>query len=219
MSSRTAGEPLAYILGCKDFHALTLQIGPAVLIPRPETELLVERALALLRRWTSSETRPRLVDLGTGSGAIALACKAGHPLADVCASDASAAALAVARDNAARLDLPIEFGLGSWWQAWSGVRFDIAVSNPPYVAEGDAHLAVLGYEPALALTAGVDGLAALREIVRGAADHLNPGGWLWLEHGFDQAEAVRAMLATAGFIDVSTDADLAGQPRCSGGRR
>ncbi|MEO7009924.1 MAG: HemK/PrmC family methyltransferase, partial [Caldimonas sp.] len=140
------------------------------------------------------------------------------PAARVCASDRSAAALDVARANAHRLGLDVEFRAGSWWTPWSGERFDIVLSNPPYVADGDPHLAALSHEPALALTAGRDGLDALRTIIGDAAAHLEHDGWVWLEHGFEQAAAVQALLHAAGFSEVETHPDLAGQPRCSGGR-
>lgn len=213
---RAGGEPLAYIIGRKEFRGLVFRVEPSVLIPRPETEILVEQALGLLRRGPLTASSPRLVDLGTGSGAIAIACKSAHPPAEVFASDTSAAALEVARQNAARLGAAVEFRLGSWWQPWAGERFDIIVSNPPYVAAADPHLAALRHEPLDALSAGVDGSEALEAIVGDAARHLRPGGWIWLEHGFDQAPAVRSMFVGAGFSKIETVADLAGQPRCTG---
>ena len=226
---RSQGEPLAYLLGAKEFHSLMLHVDASVLVPRAETELLVDRALEILRVRYGSGTNPRgvehdprvnprVLDLGTGSGAIALALKAAWPAARVCASDQSAAALDVARANAHRLGLDVEFRTGSWWTPWSGKRFDFVLSNPPYVADGDPHLAALSHEPVLALTAGRDGLEALRAIIGGAAAHLERSGWLWLEHGFEQADAVQALLHAAGFSEVETRRDLAGQPRCSGGR-
>ena len=223
---REHGEPLAYLLGAKEFHGLTLHVDASVLVPRPETELLVDCALEILRgpgtdpRGVGHDpgTNPRVLDLGTGSGAIALALKTAWPAARICASDRSAAALDVARANAHRLGLDAEFRAGSWWTPWSGVRFDIVLSNPPYVADGDPHLAALAHEPALALTAGRDGLEALRAIIGGAAAHLERSGWLWLEHGFEQADAVQALLRAAGFSGVQTRRDFAGHPRCSGGR-
>lgn len=215
---RAGGEPLAYLVGTKEFHGLTLSVAPGVLIPRPETELLVDQVLELLRKRPFADAAARVVDLGTGSGAVALACKAAHSVARVFASDASAAALEVACANADRLDIDVEFRLGSWWQPWSGERFDVAASNPPYVAAADPHLAALRHEPVMALTAGVAGLDALAAIVGGAPGHLHPHGWLWLEHGFDQAGPVRALLEAAGFSELQTRVDLAGQPRCSGGR-
>ncbi|MEP7057829.1 MAG: peptide chain release factor N(5)-glutamine methyltransferase [Caldimonas sp.] len=213
---RAGGEPLAYIIGRKEFRGLVFRVEPSVLIPRPETEILVEQALGLLRRGPLTASSPRLVDLGTGSGAIAIACKSAHPAAKILASDTSAAALAVARANAARLGVEVEFRIGSWWQPWAGERFDIIVSNPPYVAAADPHLVALRHEPLDALSAGIDGLEALEAIVGDAARHLQPGGWIWLEHGFDQAPAVRSMFVGAGFSTIETVTDLASQPRCTG---
>jgi release factor glutamine methyltransferase len=216
---RAAGEPTAYLLGAKEFHGLTLQVGPAVLVPRPETELLVACGILALRRAASDGNRlPRLVDLGTGSGAVALAIKASDPAAQVCASDDSSGALDLARSNARRLGLDVDFRLGSWWEPWAGERFDVAVSNPPYIATDDPHLTALGHEPRHALVAADKGLAALRTVVDHAAAHLRPRGWLWLEHGNQQAEAVRELLASAGLDSVETCLDLAGRPRCTGGR-
>ena len=215
LARRALGEPLAYLLGEKEFHGLMLKVDSNVLVPRPDTEVLVDWALALL----AGMERPIVADLGTGSGAIALAVKHARPLATVAATDVSAAALGVARANAQRLALDIEFIEGSWWQAVPQRRFQLVLSNPPYIAGGDVHLAALTHEPALALTPGGDGLGALRSIVAGAAAHLEPGGWLLLEHGFDQAAAVQALLRERGFGGVQTRRDIAGLPRCSGGHR
>jgi release factor glutamine methyltransferase len=217
---RAGGEPFAYLVGEREFHGLSLQVSPAVLVPRPDTEVLVDWALELLGEATALGGRPapEVVDLGTGSGAIALAVKHRHPAARVSAVDLSEAALAVARGNAQRLGLAVEFHAGSWWQPLAGRRFDLVLSNPPYIAGGDPHLAALAHEPALALTPGGDGLDAIRHIVACAPAHLAPGGWLLLEHGYDQAEAVAALLRAAGFDGVATRRDLAGQPRCTGGR-
>ena len=215
LARRAAGEPVAYLLGEKEFHGLMLRVTPDVLIPRPDTETLVEWALDCLR---SLPPGAAVADLGTGSGAIALAIKQARPDAVVCAVDASPAALAVARDNGSRLALDVEWLAGSWWTPLAGRRFDLIASNPPYIAEGDAHLSALAHEPLQALTAGPDGLADLRQLIAGATAHLRPGGWLLLEHGWDQAEAVRALLQAAGWADVATRHDLAGQPRCTGGR-
>jgi len=212
---RAAGEPLAYLLGEKEFHGLLLQVDANVLVPRPDTEVLVDWALELL----ANAEAARVVDLGTGSGAIALAVKHGCPAATVLATDTSRAALGVARANAQRLALDVAFAPGSWWAALAGQRFDLVLSNPPYIAGGDPHLAALQHEPALALTPGGDGLDALREIVGGAAPHMAPGAWLLLEHGYDQAGAVQALLREHGFESVSTRHDLAGQPRCTGAHR
>lgn len=212
LARRAAGEPLAYLLGEKEFHGLMLQVDSNVLVPRPDTEVLVDWALELL----AGAPDRNVVDLGTGSGAIALAVKHAQPAATVVATDLSVAALGIARANARRLALDVEFIEGSWWQAVPQRRFHLVLSNPPYIAGGDEHLAALGHEPALALTPGGDGLDALRCIVAGAAEHLEPGGWLLLEHGFDQADAVRALLRGRGFVGAQTRRDLAGQPRCSG---
>jgi release factor glutamine methyltransferase len=192
-----------------------LQVSPAVLVPRSDTETLVDWALERLA--VPLAQSPDVADLGTGSGAIALALKHRHPAARVCAVDCSASALEVARANALRHGLQVEWHLGDWWQPLQGRRFHLVTSNPPYVAEADPHLAALRHEPALALTPGGDGLSALARIVRGAPAHLHGSGWLLLEHGHEQAGAVCRLLADAGFEAVQTRADLAGRPRCSGG--
>ena len=215
---RAAGEPLAYLVGEKEFHGLVLQVGPAVLVPRPDTETLVDWALALLAGELSGRIPARVADLGTGSGAIALALKHRRPQAEICAVDVSQAALAVAQANAARLGLAVAFHAGSWWAPLAGQRFDLVASNPPYVAGDDPHLAALQHEPTLALTPGGDGLDAIRSIIAGAPVHLASGGWLLLEHGWDQADAVAALLRAAGFEAIATRRDLAGQARCTGGR-
>lgn len=215
MTRRAAGEPLAYLIGEREFHGLLLHVTPAVLIPRPDTETLVDWALEAL----AGLDNPLVVDLGTGSGAIALAIKQACPRAEVHASDADPAALSVGRANGERLSLPLSWHLGDWWQAFDpGMGFDLAVANPPYIAPGDPHLAALRHEPQSALVAEERGLAQLERIIRGAPDRLLPGAWLLLEHGCDQAEAVRELLASAGFEAVSTRCDLAGQARVSGGR-
>ena len=214
LARRAAGEPLAYLFGEKEFHGLRLQVDPRVLMPRPDTETLVDWALELLG--TRADSAPRVIDLGTGSGAIALAIKQAAPQADVTALDSSDDALAVARANATRLALGIRLRCGSWWAAVPGERFDIAISNPPYIALGDPHLAALTHEPALALASGVDGLDALRRIIEFAPAHLRPDGWLLLEHGHDQGEAVRALLLQRGFAQVESRRDLAGHWRCTG---
>jgi release factor glutamine methyltransferase len=208
---RARGEPIAYILGEKEFYGLPLAVGAAVLIPRPETELLVERALAL---------RPASVlDLGTGSGAVALAIKRNLASARVVAVERSAAALAIAQRNALKLGLEVEFRHGLWFAPVAGERFDLVVSNPPYVAAGDSHLSQgdLRFEPRSALVPGPGGLEAIREIVAGAAAHLNPGGWLLVEHGLGQDAAVRALLREAGLDEINTWPDLAGIARVTGG--
>ena len=211
---RAAGEPLAYVIGRVEFRGMALQVSPAVLVPRPETELLVAWALELLPVDSSAE----VLDLGTGSGAIALALQRERPRAHVTATDVSAEALAIARANGARHAPAVAFAQGDWWAAVAGRRFALAVSNPPYIAGDDAHLAALAHEPRTALTPEGDGLSALRRVVDEAPPHLLPGSWLLLEHGHDQGETVRRLLATRGFVATSTRADLAGLPRCSGGR-
>jgi release factor glutamine methyltransferase len=219
LERRLAGEPLAYLLGEKEFAGLRLEVNGDVLVPRPETELLVDWASAVVAAAPQPTGGRSAIDLGTGSGAIALALKHLHPSLAVTGSDASPPALAVARRNAARLGLAIELVASSWWQALAGRSFDLAVANPPYIAAGDPHLEALRHEPRAALTPGGDGLAALREIVADAPAHLNLGGWLLVEHGFDQGAAVRALFAAAGLVEVETRLDLAGHERASGGRR
>ena len=214
---RAAGEPLAYVLGQREFHGLRLEVGPAVLVPRADTETLVDWALERLA--ALPHAAPTVVDLGSGSGAIALAVKHARPAASVCAVELSPAALAIARRNADRLGLSVQWLQGDWCQPLHGRRFDLVLSNPPYIAAGDPHLSALRHEPLLALSPGGDGLCALQHIVHTASAHLAEGGWLLLEHGHDQAEAVRGMLMHAGFADVATRNDLAGHARCSGGRR
>jgi release factor glutamine methyltransferase len=189
-------------------------VSPGVLVPRPDTETLVDWALSLM----PDKLPCRVLDLGTGSGAIALALQHQRPQAEVTAVDASQDALAVARANARQLGLSVHFEHGSWFEPVASQRFDLIVSNPPYIADGDHHLAALRFEPLSALTSGPDGLDDLRQIVAEAPAHLAPGGWLLLEHGFDQHEAVQALLRSAGFAEVSTRHDLGGQPRCTGGR-
>jgi release factor glutamine methyltransferase len=214
---RADGEPLAYLLGEREFHGLLLQVNPAVLVPRPDTETLVDWALQRLA--ASAIEAPAVADLGTGSGAIALAIKHAHPAAQICAVELSAEALQVARANGARLQLDVQWLAGDWWRPLAGRRFDLVVSNPPYVAGGDPHLVALGHEPLQALSPGGDGLSALRAVIGGALPHLVDGGWLLVEHGHDQGDAVRDMLRRGGLECVATRTDLAGRPRCSGGRR
>ena len=214
---RAAGEPLAYVLGEKEFHGLLLQVTPDVLVPRPDTETLVDWGLELLRTRLAERATPNVVDLGTGTGAVALAVKHGAPGAQVSAVDVSPAALAVAGSNARRCGLPVTLHAGDWWQPLAGQRFDLALSNPPYIAQADPHLPALSHEPRLALVSGADGLDALRRIVADAAGHLEPGGWLLVEHGHDQAPAVRTLFLNAGFVEVETRSDLSGIGRCTGG--
>ena len=215
LARRAAGEPLAYLTGESEFCGLSLQVTPAVLVPRPETEVLVEWALACLPSATVA-AEASVADLGTGSGAVALALKRARPDATLVATDLSPEALAVAAANARRHGLAIEFAAGPWWAPLAGRRFHLVVSNPPYVAGGDPHLPALRHEPLQALTPGGDGLDALRAIVAGAPGHLWPGAWLLLEHGHDQAAAVQALLVSAGFGPPETRCDLAGLPRCTG---
>jgi release factor glutamine methyltransferase len=213
---RARGEPLAYLTGIREFWSLPLRVSRAVLVPRPETELLVERALAL-----RAVSEGRVVDLGTGSGAIALALARERPHWRVTATDISMEALAVARANAAELQLTgIDFRQGSWFAPLGGARFDLIVSNPPYVAADDAVLEdpALAHEPRLALTPGADALRCLREIAREAPRHLEPGGWLLLEHGAAQAAAVRDELVLAGCRSVRSHRDLAGHERITEGQ-
>ncbi|MBI5279428.1 MAG: peptide chain release factor N(5)-glutamine methyltransferase [Burkholderiales bacterium] len=230
---RLTGEPVAYLVGHKEFHGLRLQVDRRVLVPRPDTETLVDWAVETLGlRFAAPQPRgatggmrlpcrlgcnPSIADLGTGSGAIALAIKKVCPDAHVTAIDASEAALQVARANAEALGLPVDFRQGDWL---AGVEesFDLIVSNPPYVAAGDPHLAHLAHEPLAALASGADGLDDIRRIVAGAPTRLRPGGWLLLEHGWDQAASVRALLSQSGFTQVASRLDLAGIERCSGGR-
>lgn len=214
---RADGVPVAYLLGEREFHGLRLQVSPAVLVPRPDTETLVDWALELLPGLGAA---PRVLDLGTGSGAIALAVAHRHPAALVAASDLSADALAVARANAQALGLALRFWQGPWFHALppGEPAFELLLSNPPYIAADDPHLPALRHEPLSALTPGGDGLDALRVLAAGAGAHLRAGGWLLLEHGWDQAEAVQALLAAAGFQAIATRRDLGGQARCTGGR-
>lgn len=210
VARRAAGEPVAYILGRREFYGLDLVVNPSVLVPRPETELLVDLAL---ERGPGS-----VLDLGTGSGAIALAVKKQRPAAKVVAVEADLAALVTAQRNAARLGLAVDFRHGRWFEPVAGERFDLVLSNPPYVAEDDPHLPALRHEPRTALVSGVDGLDALREIARNVAEFLRPGGWVLLEHGYDQAAAVRQLLATAGLANPASWPDLSGIARVSGAR-
>lgn len=218
LERRNAGEPLAYLLGQAEFCGLTLHVGPEVLIPRPETELLVDWGVEILATWTGPATPARVIDLGCGSGAIALAIRHRYPAAAVTAVDASAPSLDIARRNAEALGLPITQALGNWWSAVAGQRFHLALANPPYVAPGDPHLQALRHEPHSALVSPENGMADLRRLIDMAPESLHPGGWLLLEHGHDQGRPVRERLRQAGFSQVETRCDLAGLERCSGGR-
>ena len=217
VTRRAEGHPLAYLVGRRGFWTLDLQVNTATLIPRPETELLVEQALARL----PDDDMVRVADMGTGSGAVALSIASERPLATVMATDVLGPALAVAVKNAQAHGLEnVWFRRGHWFVALGADRFDMIVSNPPYIAAGDPHLAQgdLRFEPPPALASGADGLDAIREIVAGAPEHLVPGGWLLLEHGWDQGEAIRALLEQAGFVDAQTVQDLEQRDRVTLGR-
>jgi release factor glutamine methyltransferase len=208
---RLQNEPIAYLTGSQDFHGLKLVVDPRVLVPRPDTETLVDWALSL------GLEQAKVLDLGTGSGAIALALKHARPSWALSAVDASADALLVASANAQTLSLRVNFVHGNWFEALQA-RFDLIVSNPPYIAEGDPHLPALQAEPRQALVSGMDGLDDIRHIIEQAPHHLNAGAWLLLEHGFDQASAVQDLLRQTGFAQVQSRVDLAGIKRCSGGQ-
>ena len=215
---RLAGEPLAYITGSKEFYGLPLAVDARVLVPRPDTETLVDWVLEVLA--PARAAKQRVVDLGTGSGAIALALKHTRPDIEVHAVDYSSDALAVAQANAVRLKLDVNFCQGSWLSGLSPAiePFNVIASNPPYIAAQDEHLAALVHEPLQALASGTDGLDDIRHIIAQAAAHLKPQGWLLLEHGYDQSEYVQGLLNTAGFANVQSRNDLAGIARCSGGQ-
>jgi release factor glutamine methyltransferase len=219
LQRRLAGEPVAYLLGEREFFGLTLQVTPEVLIPRPETELLAELGLALIPDAAASE----ILDLGTGSGAVAIVLAKHRPAARVTAVDQSEQALAVAESNAQRLGVTnIRFLHGDWFAPLdAGSRFDLIVGNPPYIAESDPHLAQgdLRFEPRSALASGADGLDAIRAIAAAAGAYLKPGGWLLLEHGFEHGAACRKLLADNGFQDIRSDCDLAGLERVTAARQ
>ena len=214
---RAAGEPLAYLLGEREFHGLMLQVGPGVLVPRPDTETLVDWALELLA--ATPGAAPAVADLGTGSGAIALALASERRQARITAADRSAAALAMARDNAATLGLSrVRFVQGDWFAAVPGERFEVIVCNPPYVAGGDPHLASLRAEPLVALSPGPSGLEAYRAIIPAARTHLRTDGWILFEHGAGQAQDVKNLLECNGFDDVTSHPDTSGTLRVTQGR-
>lgn len=220
VARRLHGEPIAYILGKRGFHNIELHVGPGVLIPRPETELLVDIALAEIAKLN---TPTKVLDLGTGSGAIALAIASASPLASLTATDQLAEALAIATKNAQLLNLThqVQFSRGSWYEAIAPQsRFDLIVSNPPYIASQDPHLTQgdLRFEPESALTDHANGLSCLELIIFGANQHLKPGGLIALEHGFDQSEAVAQLMEVAGLVDIQVHLDLAGHRRVSSGR-
>lgn len=222
VARRERGEPIAYLLGWREFYGKRFRVSPQVLIPRPETELLVDLAIAALRAMTHLHRPARVADLGTGSGAIAISLALELPGAELFATDASEPALELARANAALHGARIRFSRGDWFGAFDpGARFDVIACNPPYVAGGDPHLGLgdLRHEPRGALVAGADGLSEIRRIVANAARYLEPAGSLLLEHGYDQAQAVRGLLEVAGFRTVSCWRDLAGIERVSGGVR
>lgn len=215
LQRRLGGEPVAYILGEREFFGLNFKVTPATLIPRPETELLVELALAHL------PPQGRVLDLGTGSGAIALSIAHARPDIQVMAVDVSIEALEIARQNGQRLGVGnVRFIQSNWFDALADGRFDLIVSNPPYVATGDTHLAQgdLRFEPRTALASGADGLDDIRRIIAGANAHLDKDGWLLLEHGYDQATVIRSLLLADGFDQVFSETDLSGIERVSGGR-
>ena len=233
LARRVAGEPVAYLLGTREFYGRDFVVSAATLIPRPETELLVERTLASITGHLLAANRtdagvsklinnhPSILDLGTGSGAIAISIALESPTTRVVATDISLAALQVATDNAQRLNASVEFIESDWYAKLTGRRFDFIVSNPPYVAGGDAHLSVgdLRFEPQSALTdESADGLRSIRAIIAGASAHLAPGGWLLFEHGYDQAVPCQALLLKAGFTNLISIKDLAGIPRVAGGQ-
>jgi release factor glutamine methyltransferase len=218
VSSRKLGTPVAYLTGKREFYSREFNVTPDVLIPRPETEMLVDQALARLLE-ASAPKHAWILDLGTGSGAIAITL-ALQARAHVTAADRSESALSVARGNAARLGASVNFIQSNWYAALAGKKFDLIVSNPPYVAAGDPHLSQgdLRFEPQMALTdASHDGLSSIRSIIEDAPGHLNPGGWLLFEHGYDQAEACRELLQQRGFEGIVSVPDLAGIARVTGG--
>ena len=217
LTRRVAGEPVAYLLGEREFYGRRFGVSPAVLIPRPETELVVD----LVRARVAPGSAPAILDLGTGSGALAVTLALEVPAAQVTAVDFSASALSVARANAAALAASVRFVESDWFAALDAARFDFIVSNPPYIAENDPHLAQgdVRFEPATALAAGPTGLDDLRRISAAAPGFLAAGGWLMMEHGYDQAAAVRDLLVAAGFVEVASAQDLAGIERISFGRR
>ena len=226
---RRDGEPIAYLVGHREFYSLELAVTPDVLIPRPETELLVDLVLERVAPASAPRvadhrsgraSRPEVLDLATGSGAVAIAIAKHAPDAQVSASDVSTAALAIARSNAARHEAEVRFVESDWFDALAGMQFDAIVSNPPYIAEVDPHLGEgdLRFEPRQALVAGVDGLEAIRRIVAESRTHLRSGGWLVFEHGYDQAARCRALLADAGYVGVASYRDLAGIERVTAGR-
>lgn len=217
LTRRLLGEPVAYILGCREFYGLNLSVTPDTLIPRPDTETLVEAALEK----APFDTSCAILDLGTGTGAIALAIAKHRPHAEVTAVDASAAALHIAEQNSQQLNLAhVRFSLSHWFSAVEGERFNLIVSNPPYIEQGDSHLTQgdLRFEPMSALASGTDGLDDIREIIAHSLLHLLPQGWLMLEHGYNQASLVADLMAQSGLVDISTIKDLGGNDRVTIGK-
>ena len=217
LARRLLGEPIAYILGCREFYGLNLSVTADTLIPRPDTETLVEVALEK----APFDTSCAILDLGTGTGAIALAIAKHRPHAEVTAVDASAAALRIAEQNAKQLGLVhVRFSLSHWFSALEGERFNLIVSNPPYIEQGDSHLTQgdLRFEPMSALASGTDGLDDIREIIADSLTHLLPQGWLMLEHGYNQASLVTDLMAQNGLVDISTIKDLGGNDRVTIGK-
>jgi release factor glutamine methyltransferase len=219
LARRLAGEPIAYLIQQREFYGLTLRVSPATLIPRPDSETLVDAALEKIPH---PSTKPiTVLDLGTGSGAIALAIAHNRPQANVLAVDASDAALTVAEHNTSQLKLSnVQFALSDWYAKLAEQRFDLIVSNPPYIAENDSHLSQgdLRFEPLSALTSGQDGLDDIRQITEQGLIHLNPQGWMMLEHGYDQGAAVRELMAQAGLVEIATRQDLGGNERVTLGK-
>jgi len=218
VARRLAGEPVAYIVGVKEFFGLSFAVSNAVLIPRPDTETLVQWALQIINALDTDTSTPRILDLGTGSGAIALAIKSQAPQCRVTAVDASATALGQAALNGQQLGLDVTWRQSNWFASVDHLPFDVIVSNPPYIAANDPHLRDLRHEPLSALTSGADGLDDLRHIVARSGPYLREGGWLLLEHGYDQAEPVAELLKVAGFTAIGHQTDLGGMTRCTGGR-
>ena len=218
VARRLAGEPLAYIIGVKEFFGLSFGVSNAVLIPRPDTETVVQWALQTINALETDASTPHILDLGTGSGAIALAIKSQAPQCLVTAIDASAMALAQAARNGQQLGLDVTWRQSDWFASVDHLLFDVIVSNPPYIAANDPHLRDLRHEPLSALASGADGLDDLRHIIAHSGPYLREGGWLLLEHGYDQAKPVAELLKAAGFKAIGHQTDLGGVTRCTGGR-
>jgi len=218
VARRLAGEPLAYIIGVKEFFGLSFGVSNAVLIPRPDTETVVQWALQTIKALETDASAPHILDLGTGNGAIALSIKSQAPQCLVTAIDASATALAQAARNGQQLGLDVTWRQSDWFASVDHLLFDVIVSNPPYIAANDPHLRDLRHEPLSALASGADGLDDLRHIIAHSGPYLREGGWLLLEHGYDQAKPVAELLKAAGFKAIGHQTDLGGVTRCTGGR-